>query len=185
MTSPIDTIREALNPVYVTPAKYEAALAALDALTEVEHQLAATRPIQWPSASTEVQFCLHERRCLELREAKARVVAAEKALAESRGALADEMGLTEQQRARAEAAETALAEAEDGRDALVDEIQREYVLRSTHLAIVGAAERRANDLERLVDEARPYMEKANSNSGPINDWLARAALDRQEQKETP
>ena len=26
---------------------------------------------QWPNGSTEVQFCLHERRCLELREAEA------------------------------------------------------------------------------------------------------------------
>jgi hypothetical protein len=25
----------------------------------------------------------------------------------------------------------------------------------------------------LAHEARPYMEKANSNAGPINDWLAR------------
>jgi hypothetical protein len=66
---------------------------------------------------------------------------------------------------RAVAAETALAEAEDGRDALVDEIQREYVLRSTHLAIVGAAERRANEAlqyaEKCVDEAEAAERRAN------------------------
>ena len=102
----------------LTTRSFSTTESGADRIAELETALAATRPIQWPSASTEVQFCLHERRCLELREAEARVVAAEKAL----------------------------AEAEDGRDALVDEIQREYVLRSTHLAIVGAAERRANDL---------------------------------------
>jgi hypothetical protein len=42
-----------------------------------------------------------------------------------------------------------------------------------HAALVADRDR----LAALVDEARPYMEKANSNAGPINEWLARAALE--------
>lgn len=29
-------------------------------------------------------------------------------------------------------------------------------------------------LRALVDEARPYMESANTDAGPVDDWLARA-----------
>jgi hypothetical protein len=73
----------------------------------------------------------------------------EDTIAGLRGQLADEMGLTEQQRARAEAAEARA-------DALADEYHREYVLASTHAVVVAENTRLRGALQPFARDAEAF-----------------------------
>jgi hypothetical protein len=167
----LDTIREALNLLHIghqnerlpqeAPCPYcDRRAAGLAALTELEsvidglnasnealeQQPAAAKPTQWPSASSEVQFCLHERRCLELREAEGRAVAAETALAE-----ANRFHTLMQ---RADAAEIALGAAERRANDLTALLRNGVGIAALYMDTDGRG-----DLDGWVDIARAALDR--------------------------
>ena len=156
MTGPIDIIREALTTAGPYLARLNAALAAL---TEVEHQLAAGRQDEQIEADVGEHY----------REER------------------------DQERARAVAAETALAEANQRIEEL-RELEARMRLRGDRWMETGeAAERRANDLEtklrQIADDmlgvlkAQSVVDAPSSRSEVPTRVLrvARAALDRHTQ----